>query len=88
MGTTTPQGRITRRRFLERSAAALASTGLIANAYGAKSELSSDSTAGLANSNAVPLVGKIALEEHFVLPAGLSFYNLYATFTSASRVKD
>jgi gamma-resorcylate decarboxylase len=66
MGTN-PEGRITRRGFLERSSAALASAGLIGNAYAAKSVLNSESTMDSAKLDVVPLAGKIALEEHFVL---------------------
>jgi predicted TIM-barrel fold metal-dependent hydrolase len=67
MGTTNAEGRITRRGFLECSSAALASAGLIGNAYAGESALSSESTADSAKPRAVPLAGKIALEEHFVL---------------------
>lgn len=45
MGTTKPEGRITRLGFLEGSSAALASAGLIGNAYAGMSALSSESTA-------------------------------------------
>jgi len=67
MGATNPDGRITRRGFLERSSAALASAGLVGNAYAAKSAFSSESTVDSPNPSAMPLAGKIALEEHFVL---------------------
>jgi gamma-resorcylate decarboxylase len=67
MGRKNPEGRITRRGFLERSSAALASAGLIGNAYAARSALSSESTVDSAKPSEVPLPGKIALEEHFVL---------------------
>ena len=67
MGKTNPEGSITRRGFLERSLAALASAGLIGNAYAAKSAVSSESTVDSARPSALPLAGKIALEEHFVL---------------------
>jgi predicted TIM-barrel fold metal-dependent hydrolase len=67
MGTTNPEGRITRRGFLGRSSAALAGAGLIGNANAAKSALSSESTLDSTKPSAEPLVGKIAFEEHFVL---------------------
>ena len=67
MGTTNPDGRITRRGFIEGSSAALANAGLIGNAYAGTSALSSESTAESVKPDVVPLVGKIALEEHFVL---------------------
>lgn len=67
MGATSPDGRITRRGFLERSSVALASAGLIGNAYAAKSVLSSESALESAKPSAESLAGKIALEEHFVL---------------------
>jgi len=68
MGTTNPQSRITRRGFFERSSAALAGAGLIGNAYTAKFVASSESTVDSATLDAASLAGKIALEEHFVLP--------------------
>ena len=67
METINLEGRITRRGFLELSSAALASAGLIGNANAAKSHLSANSAAESAKPDAEPLVGKIALEEHFVL---------------------
>jgi len=67
MVTTKPEGRITRRGFLERSSAGFASAGLIGNVYAAKSALGSESVAESLKPTAVPLAGKIALEEHFVL---------------------
>jgi hypothetical protein len=67
MGTKNPEGRITRRGVLGRSSAALASAGLIGNAYAAKPALSSESTVESSKPSTVPLAGKIALEEHFVL---------------------
>ena len=67
MVTTSPEGRITRRGFLKRSSAALASVGLIGNAHAANSVFSSESPLEAAKSSAVPVGGRIALEEHFVL---------------------
>src|SRR5215470_8135375 len=67
MATINPEDRITRRGFLELSSAALASAGLIGNANAGKSPHSAESTVESANPDAAPLVGKIALEEHFVL---------------------
>jgi hypothetical protein len=67
MGKTDPEGRITRRGFLERGSAALASAGLIRNAYTAKAAPSSEGTGDSAKPDAMRLTGKIALEEHFVL---------------------
>jgi len=66
METTKLEGRITRRGFLERGSA-LATAGLIGNAYATNSVLSSESTADGTKPSAVPLAGKIGLEEHFVL---------------------
>jgi hypothetical protein len=71
MPTMNPEGSITRRGFLGLSSAALASAGLIGNANAAKSAPSLDSTADSANPDAVPPLGKIALEEHFVLPESI-----------------
>ena len=67
MGKTDAQGRITRRGFLERSSAALASAGLIGNASAANSVFSSDGTVESTKPSVLPLASKIALEEHFVL---------------------
>jgi len=63
---TNPRGLITRRGFLECGSAALAAAGLSGNSYASKSALSSESMLGSAESGSAPL-GKIALEEHFVL---------------------
>ena len=68
MATIDPEGRMTRRGFLELSSAALASAGLIGNANAGTPPPSAESTANSAKPDTVPLVGKIALEEHFVLP--------------------
>src|SRR5215470_15173843 len=67
MATINLEGRITRRGFLELSSAALASAGLIGNANAGKSPPSAESPVESAKPDAGPLVGKIALEEHFVL---------------------
>lgn len=63
MGTTNAESRITRRGFLERGSAALASAALLGNANAAKHAPSSETTVN----SVPPLAGKIALEEHFVL---------------------
>jgi len=67
MATTNPEARITRRGFLGLSSAALASAGLIGNAQAAKSTPSPQRTSDSSNPDTMPLAGKIALEEHFVL---------------------
>ena len=67
MEKTDSEGRITRRGFLEHGSGALAIAGLIGNASAAKSVFSSESTVDTAKSSPVPLAGKIALEEHFIL---------------------
>src|SRR5215469_3756392 len=67
MATINLEGRITRRGFLELSSAALANAGLIRNANAGKSPPSAESVAERAKLDAVPLLNKIALEEHFVL---------------------
>jgi hypothetical protein len=67
MGVTNPAGAITRRGFLEGGSAALASVGLVGNAYAAESVLNPNSVLDSTNSTSEPLGGKIALEEHFVL---------------------
>ena len=68
MATKTPEVRFTRRGFLGLSSAALASAGLIGNVNAAESPPSSESALDSANSDAVPPAGRIALEEHFILP--------------------
>lgn len=67
MATINLEDRITRRGFLELSSAALASARLIGNANAGRSLSGAGSTMEIAKLDAVPLVGKIALEEHFVL---------------------
>jgi predicted TIM-barrel fold metal-dependent hydrolase len=67
MGVTNPAAAITRRGFLERGSAALASVGLVGNAYAAESALNHNSVLDSTKSTSEPLGGKIALEEHFVL---------------------
>jgi len=67
MGVTNPAAAITRRGFLERGSAALASVGLVGNAYAAESALNHNSVLDSTKSTSDPLGGKIALEEHFVL---------------------
>jgi 2,3-dihydroxybenzoate decarboxylase len=66
METTNPEGGITRRGFLGRSSAALASAGLVRNGY-ADSVLRDENVLDDAKPSSEPLAGKIALEEHFVL---------------------
>ncbi len=68
MAATSPNRHITRRGFLECGSAALGSVGLIGNANAGNSPPSAESTVDSANSDAVPPEGKIALEEHFILP--------------------
>jgi 2,3-dihydroxybenzoate decarboxylase len=67
MGVTNPAGAITRRGFLEGGSAALASVGLVGNAYAAESALNPNNVLDSTKSTSEPLGGKIALEEHFVL---------------------
>ena len=67
METLKTQSCLTRRAFLGRSSAAFAGAGLIGNAYGAESAPSSESKVDALRESTMPLVGKIALEEHFVL---------------------
>ena len=66
MATNNMDGPITRRGFLE--SAALASLGLIGNADAGKSLPRPETIVDSANSDGVPPAGKIALEEHFILP--------------------
>ena len=68
MGTTNPEGRITRRGFLEGSSAALASAGLIGNAYAGKSALSSESTADSAKPTQYRWLAKLRSKSTLSLP--------------------
>ena len=77
METTNPEGGITRRGFLGRSSAALASAGLIRNAFAAKSVLISEN----AKASAMPLAGKIALEDILSLPKLSNQVTQSETFT-------
>lgn len=67
MRTTNPEGRITRRGFLECASAAIASAGLAKNANAAESLVSAKREPDSATPGSEPAAGKIALEEHFVL---------------------
>jgi len=67
MGVTNRVGVITRRGFLERGSAALASVGLVGSAYAAEPGLNPNSVLDSTKSTSEPVGGKIALEEHFVL---------------------
>ena len=60
--TTNRKDRITRRGFLELGSAALATAGLLGDSKAATAALET------ANPDSAPMTGKIALEEHFVLP--------------------
>ena len=67
MATVNLDGCITRRGFIELSSAALAGAWLMGNANAGKFPPSAEATAETANPDAGPMVGKIAIEEHFVL---------------------
>src|SRR6266849_794254 len=70
MKTIDQNGGITRRGFFERSAKTLAGAQVLAVVNSANA-----ANPGLlerANSNSTPLAGKIALEEHFVIPETLN----------------
>jgi predicted TIM-barrel fold metal-dependent hydrolase len=68
MGTIDRKHQITRRGFLELSSAALATAGLLGDAKAANAAPDSRDTVDTARPDWAPLTGKIALEEHFVLP--------------------
>jgi gamma-resorcylate decarboxylase len=67
MRTLNSAGPITRRGFLERSSAALASVGLLSHESAATTALNPESAVNNVESSTMPAAGKIALEEHFVL---------------------
>jgi hypothetical protein len=60
--------RFTRRGFLELSSAALATAGLLGDANAANATPVAGNAVDPAKPDSAPITGKIALEEHFVLP--------------------
>jgi predicted TIM-barrel fold metal-dependent hydrolase len=68
MATINRRDQITRRGFLELGSAALATAGLLGDAKAAEAAPVTGNTADTAQPDPGPLTGKIALEEHFVLP--------------------
>src|ERR1700689_5271915 len=62
---------VTRRGFLERSVGALATVGVLAGVGSAATTEELGRRANTAKDDAVPTSGKIALEEHFVIPETL-----------------
>ena len=68
MGTKNRKDRITRRGFLELSSAVLATTGLLGDANAAEGVPAHRDTTNTAKPDSALMTGKIALEEHFVLP--------------------
>jgi len=67
MGTINRNGRITRRGFLEFSSAALATAGLLGNANAPAATPVARKSMDADEPGPAPMIGKIALEEHFVL---------------------
>jgi len=68
MGTMNRRSQITRRGFLELSSAALATAGLLGDANAANGDALAGNAVDTAKPDSAPIAGKIALEEHFVLP--------------------
>jgi gamma-resorcylate decarboxylase len=68
MGTINLRNQITRRGFLELSSAALATAELLGNADAANATSVVGNAVDMAKPDSAPITGKIALEEHFVLP--------------------
>jgi 2,3-dihydroxybenzoate decarboxylase len=68
MGIVSQKGHITRRGFLELSSGALASAGMLAGGSAAKGKPELAEKPHLENADSGPTPGKIALEEHFILP--------------------
>jgi len=88
--TNIHQSEITRRGFLERSAGVLAAAGLLAGGVDA-TEVAPDSGKKLdtATSDAAPMPGKIALEEHFALPGTIpDSYTSLPTPESRLQIQD
>src|SRR6266849_8754040 len=68
MGTIDRRNQITRRGFLELSSAALATAGLLGDANAGNATPVAGNAVDTAKPDSAPITGKIALEEHFVLP--------------------
>ena len=68
MRTANPKGGITRRGFLELSSVALATAGIVGDADVARAGDDPATTVDAAKADPAPITGKIALEEHFLLP--------------------
>ena len=68
MGTIDRRSQITRRGFLELGSAALATAGLLGDANAADATPVAGVAVDTAKPDSAPTIGKIALEEHFVLP--------------------
>ena len=65
MLTIDQKGRITRRRFFEFGTGALATTGVLAGVKVASAAHNAEQTVETARPDSAPIMGKIALEEHF-----------------------
>jgi len=90
MLTIDQKGRVTRRRFFERSAGALAAAGLLTGGADA-TEVAPDSGKKLdtAKPGSAPMPGKIALEEHFALPGTIdASYTSLPTPESRRQIQD
>jgi 2,3-dihydroxybenzoate decarboxylase len=90
MLTIDRKGWVTRRRFFERSAGALAAAGLLAGGVDA-TEVAPDPGKKLdtAKPDSAPVPGKIALEEHFALPGTIdASYTSLPTPESRRQIQD
>ena len=89
MGTTNRSDKITRRGFMELSSAALATAGLLGDANTASAEPSPGLKLDAPKADSFAMTGKIALEEHFILPdtAEADSSLGYALFTSELRLQ-
>ena len=90
MPTIDQKGRLTRRRFFERGARALAAAGLLAGGVDA-TEVAPDTGKKLdtATPDSAPMPGKIALEEHFALPGTIpDSYTSLPTPESRRQIQD
>src|SRR5690242_17260780 len=90
MPTIDQKGSVTRRRFFERSAGALAAAGLLAGGVSA-AEGAPDPGQNLdaAKPDSAPVPGKIALEEHFALPGTIdASYTSLPTPESRRQIQD
>ena len=89
MPTIDQKSRVTRRRFFERSAGALAAARLLAGGVDATEVADAGKNLDTAKPDSAPIPGKIALEEHFALPGTIpDSYTSLPTPESRLQIQD